>query len=141
MCEGVVQPINSTHLHGSIGEDNPVFDITTSTDIAKCSGEACVAAAKAVLAYQRMLGPLTKMRWDLIQVVFGFVPAMPILKSTSWVRQRSCAAFTNIVNNAAEVQAQLPAVLDGMRASTDQLTLACIAPDRTPSHAAPPPER
>ena len=130
MCEGAPQVEGTTHLHGSTGEDNPVFDITTSTDITKCSGEACKAAAKAVLDYQSMLGPLTRMRWDLIQVAFGTVPAMPVLSSTSWVRQRSCAAFTNIATNAAAVQAQLPAVLQGLRASTDQLSLACVAPRR-----------
>ena len=131
MCEGVVQPINSTHLHGSIGEDNPVFDLTTSTDIAKCNGDECKAAAKAVKSYQAMLGPLTKMRWDLIQLTFGTVPALPYVATTSWVKQRSCAAVTNIIDNAVAVQAQLPGVVAALRASADQLSLACVAPARS----------
>ena len=52
----------------SVHNDVPIVDLATSTDITKCSGEECKAAAKAVVAYQAMLGVITPMRLDALQI-------------------------------------------------------------------------
>ena len=44
--------VQSSLSDGATQETNPVFDLVTAADITQCSGEACKAAARAVLAYQ-----------------------------------------------------------------------------------------
>ena len=60
----VYMDCTESSVHNSV----PILDLATSTDIAKCNGTACKAAAKAIVAYQTMLGPLTPMRLDTLQI-------------------------------------------------------------------------
>ena len=55
---------------GSDGDPSPVFDLTTSLS---CEGAACASAASAVFDYQKMLGAVTKMRWDTVATANGKV--------------------------------------------------------------------
>ena len=112
---------------------NPIMDLVTSTDIAKCSGEACKAAARAVVAYQAMLGHVTQMRWDMVQVAMGVSgsPSDPQMGGTTWTFQRSCAAFERIVDQAIYLTATLPTVVRGLRQVEPQLEAACVAPARS----------
>ena len=79
---------------------NPIFDIGTSTDIASCSGDACKAAAKAVMDYQRMLGHVTAMRWGTSIVAQGIAAHRSTTEYTvqyqvrGVVRGGGCCAFS-----------------------------------------------
>lgn len=116
---------------------NPIMDIVTSADITQCSGEACKAGARAIVAYHQLLGDLTSMRWDAVQVAVGNAPASPLMDQGTWVMQDSCVALENIVDRAAKVQESLPGVLAGLRQSVAQLEVSCVAPKRDVGAVAP----
>jgi len=118
-------------------DSNPILDIVTSADITQCSGEACKAGARAIVAYHQLLGDLTSMRWDAVQVAVGNAPASPLLDQGAWVFQDSCIALENIVDRAAKVQESLPSVLAGLRQSAAQLEVSCVAPKRDVGDVAP----
>jgi len=116
---------------------NPILDIVTSADITQCSGEACKSGARAIVAYHQLLGDLTSMRWDAVQVAVGNAPASPLLDQGTWVIQDSCIALENIVDRAAKVQQSLPSVLAGLKQSAPQLEVSCVAPARNVGDIAP----
>jgi len=146
MCNPKESDSNTTHVDVCVDEDltysqtchsesasasvNPIFDLVTSTDMSKCSGEACRQAARAVIAYQTFLGPLTSMRLDTVQVAQGMTMVSPLLDQDTWTFQRSCAALDNIVDTAISMTAELPAIVAGLRAAAPQLDASCIAPSR-----------
>lgn len=113
-------------------DSNPVFDLVTSTDIAQCAGDACKAAARAVVEYHKLLGVITKMRWDTVQVTQGYSGVAPVMNQTTWTWQRSCIALEGIVDNAAFVHEQLDGVQARMSAAAPQLAASCVAPARHP---------
>ena len=126
MVPGLVDPAEA--------DNSPIFDLGTSTDVTKCSGNACKAAARAVLQYQALLTKVTTMRGDMLHVTMGAssggFPAA-VLDQTDWTFQRTCQAFENIVDRAQEIQAALPAVISALRAAAPQLDAQCIAPVRS----------
>jgi len=110
-------------------DQNPIFDLVTSTSLASCSGDACKAAARAVLSYQQLLSAITPMRLDTVQVAQGSAPGRSrMMEQSTWVFQRNCAALEKIVDRAQHIQVMLPAVLSTLRAAAPQLEVACVAP-------------
>jgi len=121
-------------------EANPIFDLVTSTDIATCFGDKCKAAARAVVKYQALLGPITAMRWDTYQVTSGYSGEMgALMDQSTWTFQRSCAALESIVDKAMHVQEALPGVIEDLRLAAPQLTASCIAPGRVGDFLPAPP--
>jgi len=112
-----------------------VFDIGPSADITKCRGEACRAAARATLEYQKLLGVMTRMRVDYIFMVSGsWDPdgdsSQPITKQNEIIYQRSCKAFQNVANALDEIQERLPQVTRQLRDVAPQLDGLCVVPVR-----------
>jgi len=132
MCVDDTGTMYQSCTEGSITHNVPVFDIGTSTDITQCHGEKCKAAARAVMRYQDMLAPLTSMRWNMHTMTHGVPPDLDykIMNQSTWVFQRSCAAFTNMVDSALALADMLPGVIAALRAATPQLSTSCIAPPR-----------
>jgi len=130
VCLGDNGDVYMDCLESSVRNAVPIVDLATSTDIAKCSGEACKAAARAVVAYQSMLGPITPMRLDALQIAQGTANAAPVLDQRTWTFQRSCDAVENILTRAEYVLKVLPDVIEGLRSSAPQLEASCIAPAR-----------
>jgi len=114
----------------SAGNPTPIFDLSTSTDLSACSGEPCKAAAKAVGAYQEMLDPITKMRWNLIQIAQGSSEGVPLLDQDTWTFQRSCDAYNSIIEAGAHLLHELPTVIANLRQAAPQLSTSCVAPAR-----------
>ena len=112
-----------------------VFDIGPAADITKCHGEACRAAARATLEYQKLLGVMTRMRVDYIFMVDGsWDPdgdaSHPITTANEIVYQRSCAAFQNVADALDEVQERLPQVTTQLTEVSPQLDGLCVVPVR-----------
>ena len=108
---------------------NPIFDLVTSTSLARCSGDACKTAARAVLSYQQLLSAITPMRLDTVQVAQGTAPGKShLMGQSTWVFQRNCAALEKIVDRAQHIQATLPAVLSALREAAPQLEVTCVVP-------------
>ena len=113
---------------------NPIFDLATSTSLATCSGQPCKNAARAVVAYQSLLGVITPMRWDAAQLLMGTSTppgsSADVLNQSTWTFQRSCQASEKIVERAAYIQARLPDVIAQLRAAAPQLESTCVSPPR-----------
>jgi len=114
-------------------DNNPIFDLVTSADIARCSGAPCRAAASALIAYQRVLGPITQMRYDTLEVTQGTSGTEPLIGEVgtgTWTFQRTCTALASIVKQASYIQREVPAVVQGLRDASPQLEMSCVAPTR-----------
>jgi len=114
-------------------DNNPIFDLVTSADISKCSGAPCRAAASALIAYQKVLGPITQMRYDTLEVTQGTSGTVPLIGEVgrgTWTFQRTCTALTSIVKQASYIQSEVPAVVQGLRDVSPQLEMSCVAPVR-----------
>jgi len=111
-------------------DSNPVFDIVTAADINLCAGVACRDAARAVLAYQELLGSLTVLRWDVIRMASGSTATTPLYEQRSWVYQRGCPALRAIVDNIDSISSALPVVVEGLRKFSPQLEASCVSPRR-----------
>jgi len=112
---------------GSDGDPSPVFDLTTSLS---CEGAACASAASAVFDYQKMLGAVTKMRWDTVATANGKAPVDPYLEQTVWIKQSNCQAFANMVDSAIFLAEELPKVVAALTANIANLEVSCVAPPR-----------
>jgi len=131
---GSLLPSGSGYFAPSEVDANPIFDLATSTSLAKCSGQPCKNAARAVVAYQSLLGVITPMRWDAAQLLIGSstppVSSADVLNQSTWTFQRSCQASEKIVERAAYIQARLPDVIAQLRAAAPQLESTCVSPPR-----------
>jgi len=114
----------------SVGRDNPTFDISTSTDISRCSGEACKKAATAVLDYQELLHSITQLRLDTIHVMTGASSTVPAMEQSKWYFQRSCDAVDSIVSKVEQVVSDLPDVVAALHRTRPQLAAFCVSPAR-----------
>jgi len=133
VCQEKTEPLadmDQTCVGTSSKDANPIFDLVTSTDIAKCSGEACRAAGQAVLAYQTLLGEITPMRLDTVYTAWGHSGASPLMDQTTWTYQRTCSAMDRMLDQAISVHEQLGGIIAGLRTAAPMLDAACIAPPR-----------
>ena len=130
VCRNESGVTDQTCVGTSSKDANPIFDLVTSTDIAKCSGAACKAAGQAVLKYQTMLGTITNMRLDTVYVAWGHSGDAPLMDQDTWTYQRSCSAIESMIDKAVELSDQLPSVIADLRTYAPQLDAACIAPPR-----------
>ena len=87
----------------------------------------------ASLASQELLGTITVLRWDAIQVNNGATrPGPPsLMEQEFWYFQRSCPAIEAVVSNLQKVQAGLPSVVADLRTHAMHLSPACVSPERS----------
>merc|ERR1712054_393269 len=79
-----------------------------------------------------MLEPVTRMRWLMHQVSHGVMSdrSRPVMNSTTWTFQRSCAAYTDMVDSAISLKGMLPGVITALHAVAPQLSPSCISASR-----------
>ena len=134
-----------TRLDGT-STDARVFELVTSTELSKCNGPDCLAAAAAVQQLRSFLKLLTTLRTRMVQAWWNttadganvsfrvnpnFLPAAGYLDYLAPnTRVPSCSTQHALLSEAVVGIRQLPATLARLRRSAPALEAQCVVPPR-----------